>query len=59
MDNRSFELFGFDFLVDSNINVWLIEVNTNPCLELSAPLLEKLVPRAINDALKLTVDLVF
>ena len=34
-------------------------MNTNPCLEESSPLLEKLIPRMINDALKLTIDWVF
>jgi D-alanine-D-alanine ligase-like ATP-grasp enzyme len=28
----TFELFGLDFIVDSNFNPWLLEVNTNPCL---------------------------
>ena len=54
-----FELFGYDFLVDSEYESWLIEVNTNPCLEESSPLLEVLIPRMINDALKLTIDQVF
>lgn len=54
-----FEIFGFDFLVDSNYQTWLLEVNTNPCLEESSPLLQVLVPRMINDALKLTIDTVF
>ncbi len=33
-NNRSgtFELFGFDFLIDEDFRVWLIEVNTNPYL---------------------------
>ena len=54
-----FEIFGYDFIIDSDHKTWLIEVNTNPCLEVSSPLLEKLVPRMINDALKLTVDVEF
>lgn len=29
---QRFELLGYDFMVDSNMNVWLIEVNTNPSL---------------------------
>lgn len=29
---NNFEIFGLDFMIDSNYNVWLIEVNTNPCL---------------------------
>jgi hypothetical protein len=28
-----FELFGYDFILDEDFNPWLIEVNTNPCLE--------------------------
>ena len=34
-NNRKFcmEIFGYDFMVDKQMNPWLIEVNTNPCLE--------------------------
>ena len=28
-----FELLGYDFIIDDNNDSWLIEVNTNPCLE--------------------------
>lgn len=57
LDNKAcFEIFGFDFLVDSDYNTWLLEINTNPCLEESSPLLQQLIPRMVNDALKLTVD---
>ena len=40
-NNRSncFELFGYDFMIDNQFKVWLIEVNTNPCLEESGTLL--------------------
>jgi len=31
-----FELFGYDFILDEDFNIWLIEVNTNPCLEESS-----------------------
>lgn len=51
-----FEIFGYDFIVDDLLNMWLIEVNTNPCIEESSPLLKMIIPRMINDAFKLTID---
>lgn len=30
--SHNFEVFGLDFMIDQNFQVWLIEVNTNPCL---------------------------
>jgi hypothetical protein len=57
--NFCFEIFGYDFIIDAHCKPWLIEVNTNPCLELSSPLLAQLIPRMIEDALSLTIDQVF
>ena len=54
-----FEIFGYDFMFDKDINPFLIEINTNPGFEISSPLISKLVPRMIDDALRLTVDKVF
>ena len=54
-----FELFGYDFILDEDFNTWLIEVNTNPCLEESSNLLKILLPRMIEDMFQLTVDVVF
>ena len=54
-----FELFGFDFFLDADCNVFLIEVNTNPCLEESSMLLKTLLPRMLDDLFKLTLDQVF
>lgn len=30
--DNSFELFGYDFIVDEDFRVWLIEVNVGPYL---------------------------
>ena len=57
--NSSFEIFGFDFIIDQKFKIWLIEVNTNPCLEESSSLLCSFLPRMIDDALKLTIDVQF
>lgn len=54
-----FELFGYDFILDNDLNPFLIEVNSNPGLEESSPLIKTLVPRMLDDALRLTVDQVF
>lgn len=54
-----FELLGFDFFIDCFFHVWLIEINTNPCIEESSKLLQMLIPRMLNDALRLTVDQIF
>ena len=36
--NNSFELYGFDILIDHNFRAWLIEVNVNPSLHCTSPL---------------------
>lgn len=46
-------------MLDSDLNTWLIEANTNPCLEESSKLLEMLLPRMVDDMMKLTIDKVF
>lgn len=51
-----FELFGLDFIVDNEFKPWLLEVNTNPCLELSSPLLQTLLPSLIENVFRLAVD---
>jgi hypothetical protein len=35
-----FELFGYDFMIDEDFNLWLIECNTNPSIAESAKYLE-------------------
>ena len=52
----TFEIFGFDFMIDCNFEPSLIEINTNPGLEESSPLIKMLIPRMLDDALRLTVD---
>ena len=46
-------------MIDDNFKVYLIEVNTNPCLELSSPLLARLIPSMVENALRLSVDPLF
>ena len=46
-------------MITEDLKLWLIEVNTNPCLEESSELLRRLLPRMLDDAFKLTLDVVF
>ena len=42
--------------MDEDFNLWLIEINTNPCLEESSELLKHLLRRMVEDMVKLVVD---
>lgn len=46
-------------MVDQDFNVWMIEVNTNPCLEISSPLLGRIIPNMVEQSLRLTLDVLF
>ncbi len=49
---HTFEIYGYDFMIDSSFKVYLIEVNTNPCLEASSPLLGRIIPSMVDNAFK-------
>ena len=52
----SFELFGFDLMIDEDLRVWLLECNTNPHLGMPNPMMKKRVPDMLNEMLTMTVD---
>jgi len=46
---NQFELFGYDFMISEDLSVYLIEVNTNPCLETEpCSLLQRLIPQVLD-----------
>jgi len=55
----TFEVFGLDFLIDSKMKTWLIEANTNPCLELSGSLLARIIPHMLENTLRIVLDPLF
>ena len=57
--NYQFEIFGYDFMLDNDFNVFLIEINTNPGLEESSPWIKIIIPRMLDDALRLTLDQIY
>ena len=54
-----FELFGYDFIIDKEFRPWILEINDNPGLGISSPVIEKIIPRMLDDAFRLTIDAVF
>lgn len=57
--DNCFELFGFDFMLDDDCRVWLLEVNTDPSLEIHSEHQKKLIPVVVDGVLQLTIDKIF
>ncbi|PNH11913.1 Protein monoglycylase TTLL8, partial [Tetrabaena socialis] len=55
----SFQLYGYDFLIDDTLRCWLLEINSSPTMEASTPITAKLCAdvQVCEDILKVTVDL--
>jgi len=53
---NAFEVMGFDFMLDTDLKLTLIEVNTNPCLDTPCLLLNRLIPQMLDQTMKLAVD---
>ena len=56
---NAFEIFGYDFMIDEIFKVYLIEVNTNPSLEICSPLLARIVPELLDNSFRLTIDPIY
>lgn len=56
---NSFELFGYDFMFDTDFRPYLIEVNSNPSLECSSSLLSKLFYDMIENTFQIVLDPLF
>ena len=52
----SFEIFGFDFMIDDNFTVYLIEANTNPCLETNSSILSRIIPVMLDASFRIAID---
>jgi hypothetical protein len=54
--NRSFELLGYDYMVDDQFRATLIEINSNPCLEFVCPLLVDIISSLMENVVKVALD---
>jgi hypothetical protein len=49
---NTFELFGYDFMLDEDFKIYLIECNSNPALDQPCPLLSRMIPNMVENALR-------
>merc|ERR1712048_428578 len=47
-----FELVGFDFIVDDELGVWLLEINSSPSMKYATPIHRRLVPLVLKDCVR-------
>ncbi|KAM7350909.1 tubulin tyrosine ligase-like 3B [Cochliomyia hominivorax] len=56
-NQNSFELYGCDFMLDQQYNPILIEINSTPDLSPSTEVTARICPQAMQDCVKVIVDL--
>lgn len=39
-------------MIDEDFRLYLIEVNTNPCLEVCCPLMARIIPEVLDNSFK-------
>ena len=49
----AFELFGYDILIDNNLQPWLIEINSSPDMKCLSTLDQDIKPKLIEDTIKI------
>ena len=55
--SRTFQIFGFDVLIDKNLKPYVIEVNYRPSLRFNRPRERRVKVKMISDAIKLAAPL--
>ena len=47
-----FGLYGYDFMIDEQMKVWLIEINVNPALTTNTNTLIQAIPPVVQEAIR-------
>ena len=54
-----FELFGYDFIIDEQLKVWLLEVNNNPYIGTPNQFIAGIMPNMIDEMMEIIIDSTF
>lgn len=46
-------------MIDNKFKTYLIEINTNPCLETGCPILDRVIPNMLENAFRVALDPIF
>ena len=49
-----FGIYGYDFMIDENMKVWLLEINVNPAITTNTDTLISAIPPAIEEGIRKT-----
>jgi len=52
-----FEMFGFDILIDDQLNPYLIEINTNPAMFTDTQVQKEMLPKLVDDVVKMAIEI--
>ena len=55
--SNSWEIFGYDFMIDIKLRPWLIEINSSPACDYSTYVAESFVKKVLPDVLKVVLDI--
>ncbi|XP_070207310.1 protein polyglycylase TTLL10-like [Littorina saxatilis] len=51
-----FDLYGLDFMVDTDMKVWLIEINANPALHVNCEALKEVIPGVVEETIRVSIE---
>lgn len=55
----TFEIFGLDYMLDDRLTPFLIEANSNPCIEVDGNVLSRVIPAMLENVMRVAIDPVF
>lgn len=56
---HTFELFGYDFMIDEDLKPYLIEVNINPCLGVTSSFSSRFISTLLDNTFRIAIDPLF